>query len=357
MVVMSLETDEIAAMVRKSGTKSMVFAYDGTRRSHLIQEVSKTEGPDSEKLSIDWNDYSKNAFKKMLEISVLMFAHGLQEITYPMWFPTLGKRGKEYTPKFISYMWGLNTLYSDPYLREKYEADGIRIIFYGEWRELCRLGEDPELERLLEKIQEDSKHRTKNVLLFGTNISSPATVMANLAIDHYKKYNKTPTREEMIMDYYGYPLSDVDMYVGFDRFVTDGRPPIISENGNENLYFTVSPHSFFNISVLRSILFDHLFNRTVANTKEYDLTRLDIKSMHSFYSKNEKTALGVGNIQLKGNFCNSNNSNNSNNSDNSNQNHSINNNKCTFKLNSSNNNHHSPNQLTINIPVFIVASF
>ncbi|GAM28862.1 hypothetical protein SAMD00019534_120380, partial [Acytostelium subglobosum LB1] len=299
----NLSTSEISNIVQSSGTKSLVFAYDGTRRSHLIKEVLNSDkSEDDTKLSINWDGYSVESFKVMLEHTVMMMNHGIHTVLYPMWFPTLAKRGTEYYPKFIKYLWGLDCLTKDSQLRDAFESMGIRIVFYGEWREFCQFDNDQDLEKLMEKLMTESAHRTKHILLFGTSITSPTEVIGRLSVEYYIKHNKLPTKNDMIEQYYGVPVSDIDLYIGFDRPVTDGRPPIISEDGAEDLYFTISPHSYFNETQFRTILYDHIFSRSVVNSKEYDLTFSDVRKMHGFYNRNKNATLGVGEVQTNGQY-------------------------------------------------------
>ncbi|EFA83855.1 hypothetical protein PPL_02925 [Heterostelium album PN500] len=291
---------EISEIVRTSKTKTLVFAYDGTRRSHLINEINKNKGTDDSLIEINWNDYSSKSFKKMIDLTIMMMKHGIHTVIYPMWFPTLGKRGPEYYPKFIKYLWGLNCLITDSRLMDIFLSLGIRIVFYGEWREFCRIGNDEELENLMESLMSKTKHCTNHLLLFGTNITSTTEIISKLSIDYFQIHNKLPSKNELIEQYYGVPVDSVDLYIGFDRFCTDGRPPIISEEGSENLYFTVSPHSYFNKKQFRSILFDHIYARSVVNSKDYELKKSDIILMNEFYNANSMSTLGCGNVQKNG---------------------------------------------------------
>ncbi|KYR01646.1 hypothetical protein DLAC_01649 [Tieghemostelium lacteum] len=300
----STQTIKDIVETKKGKNNTIVYAYDGTRRSFLIEEGIKSMGNNhgSSTMKIDYNQYSKVAFKKLLYHLVMMFQHGIQTIVYPMWFCTLEQRGPEYLPKFIQYLWGVVHLLEDESLLRLYESEGIRVIFYGEYRELLLRGNDQALLDKFELIMEKTKQNTKRVVLFGTNIDEPSNTIIKNTLLFYNKYNRQPNKNELIMQYYGVEVEDVSMYIGFDRFSTDGRPILISDKGNEDLYYTVSPHSFLSESQFRKILFDHLYQRTVTNAKEYELTLSDVELMKEFYQINSLSVMGVGAIQSGPNF-------------------------------------------------------
>eukprot|EP01132_Coremiostelium_polycephalum_P003301 gene3301-4134_t len=306
---LTLPTPTIEKIIQKKSNfskKSIVFAYDGTRRSFLIEEGLKNlsgSNPSSDQdIRIDYNEYSRGAIKKFLYHLVMMFEHGISTIVYPMWFCTLEKRGEAYLPKFIQYLWGLCAIVDNHEISQIFKEAGIKVIFYGEWRELLERGKDFKLIKKFEEIMESTKENTEKVVLLGTNIQDPSTIIIKQSIDYFQKFGTYPTKEEMIKQYYGVEVEDVSMYIGFDKFSTDGRPILISDKGNEDLYYTVSPHSFFTTFHFRKILYDHIFNRTVSNAKEYELKVVDVELMKSFYQRNNCSIMGVGTIQSMGNY-------------------------------------------------------
>eukprot|EP01132_Coremiostelium_polycephalum_P009377 gene9377-11519_t len=301
---LALPNTAVKQIVKKhSHHKTIVFAYDGTRRSYLIETgLPNSNHQITTEVKIDYNEYSKTAFKKLLKLMVMMFELGIKTIVYPMWFHTLELRGPEYLPKFAQYLWGLQAIIDDQDLMNLYESCGIRIIFYGEYLKFLERCQDYKLLELFELIMEKTKHHSKKTILFGVNIQEPSQYLINKAVDFYVRNGKYPSKSELIKEYYGVEVEDVSFYIGFDRFTTDGRPILISDKGNEDLYYTVSPHSFFSIEQFKKILYDHIFCRTIANCKEYKVKVMDVELMKNFYESNQNNILGCGAVQKYGNY-------------------------------------------------------
>ncbi|EGC34510.1 hypothetical protein DICPUDRAFT_79732 [Dictyostelium purpureum] len=288
---------------RLKNCNTMVYAYDGTRRSYLIENTNFNSTNDVEKETlIDYDQYCKTAIKKLLYDLVMMFKHGIKTIIYPMWFCTLEERGPEYLPKFIKYLRGLNELLDNEELVQLYKENGIRVIFYGEYRELLERGNDLILLKKFEEIAELTKNHTNHTILFGTTIKEPSETIINNTISFYTKNQYKPTKKDLVENYYGLQVDDVSFYIGFDRFSTDGRPILLSDKGNEDLYYTVSPHSYFTKNNFRKILFDKLFCRSNVNAKEYKLKVIDVELMKDFYESNSTSIMGIGSVNPYGNY-------------------------------------------------------
>ncbi|KAM9976407.1 hypothetical protein ACTFIR_010248 [Dictyostelium discoideum] len=343
-----LSNDEISKVYTslKGENSTMVFAYDGTRRSYLISQGLKNlkvcnsplatsantsnsanfnnfnnnsnnnnnnnnsnnnnnNNNKNTEIKIDYNEYSKTAIHNFLYLSIMMFQHGIKNIVYPMWFCTLEKRGPEYLPKFIQYLWGLSKLLDPNYdFFKLFQENGVRIIFYGEYKKLLERGNDNELLSKFEEIMDKTKNNSNKILLLGTNIEEPSQTIINNTLSFYKKFGREPTKNDLIQHYYGVntQIDDVSFYLGFDRFSTDGRPILISDKGAEDLYYTVSPHSFLSTNGFRKVLYDHIYQRTITNAKEYELKVNDIEMMKKFYENNSNNIMGIGNVNPNGNY-------------------------------------------------------
>eukprot|EP01133_Synstelium_polycarpum_P018022 gene18022-21513_t len=302
----NLKTRDIDTLVKEttSANKTMVYAYDGTRRSYLIEEglKSNVNGSSTTDVMIDYGQYSQDAVRWFLEQVLMIFNHGITTIIYPMWFDTLEKRGPSYLPKFIQYLGGFRSILSDPTLRQSFMDSGIRVIFYGEYRELLLRQQDLDLLEGFEAIMELTRNNKSKHLLLGTNITDPSSAIIKLSIEFYQRNHIEPTKTELIKEYYGVEVSDVSFYFGFDKFSCDGRPILLSDKGDEDLYFSVSPHRFLTKQQFRRILFDHLYSRRVSNAKEYQLKMIDVEIMKCFYHNNVGNTMGVGAVQEFGNY-------------------------------------------------------
>ncbi|KAK5577532.1 hypothetical protein RB653_002475 [Dictyostelium firmibasis] len=298
-----LSEKEIFEIVRTvlEDKNTLIYAYDGTRRSFLIENTNLKNENNQIETTINYDEYSKIAIKKLLYDLVMMFKHGIKTICYPMWFCTLEDRGPAYLPKFIKYLEGLSELLDNQSLFDKYQELGIRVIFYGEYKLLLERGNAPELLLKFEKIMELTKNNSNHIVLLGTNIEPPTETFINNTISLYKaKGNIKPTMNDLIKHYYGVQVDQASFYLGFDRFSTDGRPILISDKGNEDLYYTISPHKFITQTTFRKVLFDKLFGRPMSNIKDYELKNVEL--MKLFYSENKDMIMGLGNVNPNGNY-------------------------------------------------------
>ncbi|KAN0035261.1 hypothetical protein ACTA71_004523 [Dictyostelium dimigraforme] len=301
----NLSEDDIKSIVetKLNGKNTLVYAYDGTRRSYLVLNTDLDNKNNQIETKIDYDQYSKIAIQKFLYDTVMMCKHGIKTICYPMWFCTLEDRGPAYLPKFIKYLEGLSELLENPSLFKMYEELGIRVIFYGEYKLLLERGNAPDLLLKFEKIMELTKNNTNHYVLLGTNIEQPSETFINNTISLYKANgNVTPTTDCLIQHYYGVQVDQVSFYLGFDRFSTDGRPILISDNGNEDLYYSISPHMLINKTTVRKVIFDKIFGRPNSNSSEYNLKNDEVESMNQFHLENTNMIMGVGNVNPDGNY-------------------------------------------------------
>ncbi|KAM9966488.1 hypothetical protein ACTFIR_006704 [Dictyostelium discoideum] len=301
----NLSENEICEIVQRKlkGNNTIVYAFDGTRRSFLIENINLENENNQIETKINYDEYSKIAIQKLLYDLVMMCKHGIETICYPMWFCTLEDRGPAYLPKFILYLEGLSELLDNPTLFKMYSELGIRIIFYGEYKLLLERGNAPGLLLKFEKIMELTKNNKNHIVLLGTNIEQPSETFINNTISLYKENgNVAPTMNNLIQHYYGVKVDQVSFYLGFDRFSTDGRPILISDKGNEDLYYTISPHKFINQTTFRKVLFDKLFCRSNSKINDNKFNLEDIEAINQFYLDNNDMVMGVGNVNPDGNY-------------------------------------------------------
>jgi hypothetical protein len=86
---LQLPTDEVAALVRATGQKVCVFPVNGTRRWFMLEHA--------EKIGDDFFEAYKNTIiQNHVELSALLFDHGIDTILSPVFGRELMHRGDEY---------------------------------------------------------------------------------------------------------------------------------------------------------------------------------------------------------------------------------------------------------------------
>ncbi|KAM9966724.1 hypothetical protein ACTFIR_006953 [Dictyostelium discoideum] len=208
-----------------------------------------------------------------------------------------------YLSNFIQYLHGLSELLENEQLVKIYKETNIRVIFYGDFKLLLKIGNAQELLTKFELIMEQTKNNTNHTILLGTNIEEPSETIINNIISFYNlNANVKPTSIDLIKQYYGVMVDQVSLYLGSHKFTTQGRPILICDKGNEDLYYSIGSHEYLSKNGFRKVLFDKLFCRKVANAKEYQLKIHDIKMMKQFYLNNCENVMGVGNVNPNGNY-------------------------------------------------------
>ena len=122
--------------------------------------------------------------------------------------------------------------------------------------------------------------------------------VAQISINHFQLNQTKPTKKEIIEAYYGEYLSPVDFFIGFDRLSAFDMPLIAT--GQEDLYFMVAPSLYIDQHLIRTILFDHLFNRAV--TEQYMPNESQEDFMEQFYELNRHSVIGLGKRSQDGSF-------------------------------------------------------
>ncbi|KAN0044540.1 hypothetical protein ACTA71_006056 [Dictyostelium dimigraforme] len=288
-----LNDKEISEIVMKtlSNNNTIVYAFNGPSLPNFTE----------------FDQNPKNSMNKLLNDLVMMCNHGIKTICYPMWNGELKDKESFHHSKFINYLEGLSVLLENESMVKMYNENGIRIIFYGDYELLLKHGNnDVQNQNLLntfEMIMEQTKNNINHTILIGTNIEEPSkTIIKNIISYYNSNGNINPTPQDLIKQYYGVNIDPVTLYIGSNRFTTIGRPILISDKGNEDLYFPISPHQYFSKLGFRKVLFDKLFCRSNTNAKEYILKIIDIILMKNFYSSNSDNVVGFGNVDPKGKF-------------------------------------------------------
>ncbi|KAN0037351.1 hypothetical protein ACTFIV_002696 [Dictyostelium citrinum] len=299
-----LSNEEISDIVNEklNGINTIVYAFKVSSynlHSNNDKELTTITTKSSTKES---TIKTKIPINKFLNDLVMMCNHGIKTICYPMWCGKFEDKTPIQLSNFIQFLDGLLELLENESLIKLYKEIGIRIIFYGDFKLLLKHCNTDELLKKIELIMEQTKQNSNHTILLGTIIEEPSETIIKNIISYYNCNGNKPTTQDLIQQYYGGVIVDpVSLYLGCNSFTTEGRPIIISDKGNEDIYFLIGPE-YFSKTGFRKVLFDKLFLRKVANAKEYQLKIDDIKKMEIFYLGNRENVMGVGNINPNGNY-------------------------------------------------------
>jgi tuberculosinol/isotuberculosinol synthase len=95
--------------------------------------------------------------------------------------------------------------------------------------------------------------------------------------------------------YYGEYLEKADLFIGFGKFKAFDYPML--NMGKESLYFTAAPSLFMTETLLREILYDHIYLRPLSEPDYSTMAKEDLETMKKFYKNNRTLAFGIGEMR------------------------------------------------------------
>lgn len=259
----------------------MGWPFNGTRRWYLSYRLRNPEAG---------GDYLTTMGRRQAEVHRMVFAHGVGVLLAPHFGTALLRRGQDYTRYALG---GLLRLAEDAVYREMYAA-GLRVRFYGDYREKLA---DPFFREILDacaKLQEATASGGGPLLLVGLFADDPYETLARLSIGFAREHGRPPDRREMIESYYGVPVPDLGLYLGFAQHALFDVP--LLSTGEEDLYATLNPSPGLTERQLREILYDHLVTRRTPEPDYEELSREALQELTDYGERAEGLTLGVGRV-------------------------------------------------------------
>jgi adenosine tuberculosinyltransferase len=258
----------------------MGWPYNGTRRWFVAH---RRRNPGAK-------DYLKVLIRRQAELHRLIFANGVSVILAPSFGAETLKRGEAYTRYALG---GLARLPDDEVYRAMIDS-GVRIRFYGDYEEALAA---PHLGSALEAcltLTDASASGEGPLLLIGLFADDPYPTIARLSVEFAGREGRPPNRAELIEAYYGLPVPDLSLYVGFAQPEMFDVP--LLSTGLEHLYATLNPSPDLTERQLREILYDHLVTRQAAPV-DYDALSPEAQLELAEYAERRKgSTLGIGRI-------------------------------------------------------------
>ncbi len=276
----NLTRSEVAEEVRRAQATVCAFPINGTRRWLLLDH------PDASVA-----DYIELNGRRHVELYQLLFEHGIDTILAPLYEPVMQRRGEDYQQKVIAQ--GLAAVATHPAFTDFYEEHQVRVRFYGNYRRIFPGTVCAHLPELFERVRQQTQAYQRYRLFYGVSTRNAVEEMVELAFQKYAGRGALPDRAALIELYYGEPLPPVSLFITSGKFNVFGMP--LLETDDTSLYFTVAPSPFLTEQQLRTILYDHLYNRHSSAKASYsDLTPDNFNEMRAFYQMHRETTLGVG---------------------------------------------------------------
>ena len=282
---LNLPVEEVANIVRAGGSKVCVFPFNGTRRWFLLEYGRDFEGDAAQ-------NYVELTTHGYINIYKLVFEHGIDTIVAPVFGGEILNRGDEYMREIGASM---SLLATHPAFLEFYEANGIRVHFYGDYRKKLSGTPYADICDIFDNVTYQTAHHTQRRLFYGVWADESTETIAELSVKHYQENGKIPTRGELIKKYYGESIEKADIFIGFEKFNVFDYPML--GWGEESLYFTVAPSLYLSDRQLRNILYDYVYLRPVQDPDYFSMPTDDFEAMRKFYEANRDVTFGVGEMR------------------------------------------------------------
>ncbi|WP_420628840.1 hypothetical protein [Candidatus Leptofilum sp.] len=278
---LNLEMAEVAQIVQSRGLRVCAFIFNGTRRWFILEHAQPEE---------DFAlAYLEATSKRLVELSQLLFDHGIQTLLLPAFNPQLMARGERYVKMMGE---GLSQLTSHPRFLDFYEAYDVRVRFYGEHRQCLANTPYAHLSEQFDQVTARTLAHTKHQLLFGICAHDATETLAALAVRYYQEHGKIPDKQALVEMYYGEYIPPANLFIGSGKLHASDMP--LMTVGKEQLYFCVAPAFYLDQVQLRTIFYDYLYARTAKRVNYEALQPEDWMALRQFFQANQGKTLGVG---------------------------------------------------------------
>jgi hypothetical protein len=200
------------------------------------------------------------------------------------------RRGSAYTRQVLG---GLLQLADDETYQEMF-AHGVRLRFYGDYEASLDTPYFRPMLRACADLTAATEAGDGPLLMIGLFADAPYRTLIGLSVDFARERGHPPSREELIEAYYGLPISDLGLYLGFAQPALFDVPLLAT--GQEDLYATLTPSPTLTEKQLREILYDHLVTRRVPETDYDTLSDEALERLAEYNGRFHGATLGVGRI-------------------------------------------------------------
>ena len=198
------------------------------------------------------------------------------------------KRGEAYTRYAPG---GLAQLPDDEIYRAMIDS-GARIRFYVDYEEALTVAGLRSALETCAILTDATASGEGPLLLIGLFADDPYPTIARLSVEFAEREGRPPGRAELIEAYYGLPVPDLSLYVGFAQPEMFDVPLLTT--GLEHLYATLNPSLDLTERQLREILYDHLVTRQAAPVDYDALTREAQLELAVYAERCKGNTLGIG---------------------------------------------------------------
>ncbi|MBU0569798.1 hypothetical protein KKB40_03380, partial [Patescibacteria group bacterium] len=258
---LQLERRDIAKLVKKrKAPRCVAIMLDGTRR------VLKLEPRYQDDSWLYYENHITNLIYKSIETTDMLFDMGISFVIGPL--ASLGNlHRKNFMPKGLERL--LDPL-THKYPKSIYKKHRVSVTFYGDLEKVKSMKGGEIINIYEEKLLKISSSAPQKRILIGIGFSTDreTQLIANMAIEFYKKKNNKPTFEMLVKEYFGFMVPPIDIFIRSNEIRSSGGLTPLLTNHDTQFYFPVAPGILsFNQNMLKQILYDYLYCRVISGGK------------------------------------------------------------------------------------------
>lgn len=290
---LKLDVEACAALVREHGKKTCVFWVNGTRRWYLLEHRAQLSSGQVEDYAAA---YAEACAEQLTRCLHLLYSHGIDTVIIPALVPLNMLRGNEYMDDYL--LGFVEQMVNNSRFRSVIQHHRIRGFGYGEMEEMLTEGQRDRFVRAKETATGWTAGHDGGRVFFGFC----AADSANAALIALKRIGNerdplTLTRADLVHAYYGDVIDRVHFSIAHGRMSAHSTPFMMA---GEDLYFMVSPSFYFDETILKAILYDHLYERRI-NDLDYELlTEHNWAELRELYRSSRHQVLGLGRQNISG---------------------------------------------------------
>lgn len=278
-VWLAASRDEIRHWIANRATPLIVgWPFNGTRRWHL-QKQHEAKNP---------SDYLSTLIRRQAEQHALVLNLGATAVVAPGFGDELLQRGEAYVHSSLA---GLLSLADDAVYQDLF-AQGVRMRFYGDYRQKFAAPPYTHWLAACDQIMAATSGGAGPIIFMGLFADKPYTTIAALCIEFNHQHGRPPVLDELRELYYGVPMTDLSVYIGFEQPSVFDVPLLTT--GLEDVYVTLNPSPDVSEAQLRAILYDHLFLRRIPDVDYQTLSAEQQQVLLQQMSANHGQTFGLG---------------------------------------------------------------
>ena len=265
--------------------KSVVFAPGGTSRWYFVYHGDIRQGYTQ---SDQFADYARRSMLRVLEIASMMFADGISTVLAMVYVPAMTRRDEEYVSNLS---WVYEVMVGDE-ARQRYDHDRISVKFRGDWDRTLEIVGSADLSGYFEEVEQGTAGRKHQFIWLTEETELIPQQLVDMVAREIAQTGRFPDRASLSAAYYGFPLTEADIFIGHNKPTLGGlAPPLLVLN---DLYYTVTPSLSLDQTQWRRILYDHLFSRRSWYRDYRTLDEEALQTLYDYYHDHQSIIQGVG---------------------------------------------------------------